>query len=469
MNNWLVNRLTPAKAKEPRWADFATALERLWEDFFDPEMSRLERLRSSYTADDADLAKKIRQMGDYFSFEMPKEADRPIALAWRRLEIEYKDMELILRSVFRRHFGDFPVEWYPLFAPSAKEYGTEFITSDYLLEDAWSKNIPPDGYFLTSRGIVGVDKLGLFREGLSKDRFRDEAHPLVVRTKPLHIVFDGFLWFIRYDLGVFDPAMSVTWDNCHRIELQFGPLGARYDYTPADVRHADIGVFEMPRDVSRHVAIAFWADSDWHLDRFLPDGFGDLLPLDLVMPGRELMAPQRLSTVYAEGERLVCVPLSVPAMSLSGKRSRAATVCAAPGTLKRHGETERSQGIRFLDVSAWHLDRYLPDGFGDLLPLDRVRSGNEAADASVISMVLRELEKSVALDFQHALGIQQERKTRAFTVPASFICSTASERCRFHAAMPAFEEMESPLDRLPGEDGISVDFAPLDYPYGGYV
>lgn len=304
MSNWLSNRLTPSKIKEARWVEFSTVLEHVWEEFFDPGISRLERLRSAYTADDADLIKKIREMGDYFSFERPKQDDRPVALAWRRLEIEYKDMETILRSVFRRHFGDFPVEWYPLFAPNDQPYGTEFITSDYLLDNSWTKNIPPENYFLTSRGIVGVDKLGLFKDHLSKDNFRIEARPLVIRTKPLHIVFDGFLWFIRYDLGSFAPLFDVFWESEDFWELQFGPVGVRYDYTPADVRHVDADIFQTWSETERPVRISFFPENLWRLDLFLPDGVGDLLPLDLMYRRlRELSLLPPLDILFHESIR----------------------------------------------------------------------------------------------------------------------------------------------------------------------
>ena len=69
----------------------------------------MERLRSSYLADSDDLARKLREMGDYFSYDMPREEDKPIALAWRRLELQYKDLELILSSVFRRNYQQLPV------------------------------------------------------------------------------------------------------------------------------------------------------------------------------------------------------------------------------------------------------------------------------------------------------------------------------------------------------------------------
>lgn len=126
MEGWLSKRLTPAKQQEPRWLDLAAILERLWAEFYDPEISRLEHLRSFYQANEADLCAKIREMGDYFSFDLPPDKDKPIAVAWRRLELEYKDMELLLQSVFKRHYGELPVAWLPLFAPIDEIYGSAF-------------------------------------------------------------------------------------------------------------------------------------------------------------------------------------------------------------------------------------------------------------------------------------------------------------------------------------------------------
>ena len=89
MINWRFQRLTPAKRSESRWAELASTLESIWEEFIDPRISRVERLRSSYLADSDALARKLREMGDYFSYDMPREEDKPIALAWRRLELQY--------------------------------------------------------------------------------------------------------------------------------------------------------------------------------------------------------------------------------------------------------------------------------------------------------------------------------------------------------------------------------------------
>lgn len=68
MIKWLFRRLTTAKGKEARWADLATAIEGVWEEYFDPCLSRLERLRSSYLADDQAACTEDPANGGLFFF-----------------------------------------------------------------------------------------------------------------------------------------------------------------------------------------------------------------------------------------------------------------------------------------------------------------------------------------------------------------------------------------------------------------
>lgn len=475
MEKWLSQRLTPAKAKESRWLELATVLEQLWEEFFDPDLSRLERLRSSYLADDSDLAKKIRQMGDYFSFEMPKEADRPIALAWRRLEIEYKDMELILRSVFRRHFGDFPVAWYPIFAPTHAPYGEGFIVGDYLVEE-WKKNVAPDNYFLTSRGVVGVDKAGLYRDGISKEAFRNEAYPLVMRTKPLHIVFEGFLWFIHHELGPFKADTSVFWDAENFLPLLFGPLGARYDFTAADERRVDIDVFQTKRDIERPVEFSF-LDPDnlpWHLDMFLPQGFGDILPIDLLLRGQEGKLLTPFSTIYAENAWRPTIAdfATVKADILREEIARTWQAIAVQTARTGMGQSqERQIPVMFHDERPAHLDMFYPDAFCDWLPADLTVRGNEEELLKPFSLPFAERDTMhrVYYPVPDSIAYQTEHENELSLGLAPFTVGHSAETERELNAISAFCEDEIPLDRLPCFDGISGDFAPLDYPYGGYV
>lgn len=312
LSKWLSRRLTPAKSKEARWAELAAVTEQIWEEFFDPDLSRLERLRSSYLADDQDLVRKIRQMGDYFSFELPNEKDRPIALAWRRLELEYKDTELILRSVFRRHFGNLAVTWFPIFAPLDKPYGTVFTPA----EGPWpeTKNIPPEDMFLTSRGVLGIDLGCVFGLRLSKREFLDRAEPLLLRTKPLHIVYDGPLWYIRFDIPV-EVELSAFWEReSDRIELPFAVVGSRFDFTAADVRPLDTHTLTLLQEHEDRPVFHFVGENGrpWHLDWHIPEGFPpDWLPLDFVLTGTEgenvapfrlFMSDQRVSAVMPVAE-----------------------------------------------------------------------------------------------------------------------------------------------------------------------
>lgn len=292
MEDWLRRRLTPAKQKISRWNDLAKILETLWETFYDPEISRTQRLRSSYTADDQDLFKKIREMGDYFSFDLPKTEDRPVALAWRRLELEYKDVEFIVQSALRRHFGDFPCTWYPLFAPTNKPYGTEFVVGEYLSRES-DKNIAPEGYFLTSRGILGIDKRGLLVNNITKEEFKKISYPLIVRTKPLHIVFDGYCWFTKIDIEEFKPDFSNVNISEHSnistseqsAELQFSLKGTRFDYFPGDLDYLDIDQFSLKREIDRKADFFFPERGTLGYDIFfllIDSVFNDQIPLDII-------------------------------------------------------------------------------------------------------------------------------------------------------------------------------------------
>ncbi len=101
LKDWLKKRLTPRKRLEDRWTSLAECIQALWEEYFDPSLQRLENLRSYFRAHDDDLAKSSGKWATIFAADMPRTKDKPIAVAWRKLELEYKDLELILSSVFQ--------------------------------------------------------------------------------------------------------------------------------------------------------------------------------------------------------------------------------------------------------------------------------------------------------------------------------------------------------------------------------
>lgn len=378
MKDWLVKRLTPQKATEERWISLSRVLQELWEFFFDPALSRLERLRSYYQADEADLDRKLREMGDYFQADFFRFEDKPIAVSWRNLELKYKDLELILSSALRRHFKNLPVGWLPLFAPEDQPYGAQFVRYGGLHTDT-EKNAAPAGMFLTSRGMLGVDYGYLLRMRMFQDAFLERADPILRRTKPLHIVYDGPVFYIRHEIPV-EMFIDTAWRDILRCELMFSSLGGRFDFTPGDSRPIDISSLEAAWATRDEFVVPFWGNEKcrWHLDMFMGEGLHPWLPLDIVVPGIEgthigpFWMPYAISS---EGFRCAIRPHQArPGKTLSQDSFRnlfrAAPECTGTGM---EPFSMRFEMLR----RAWCLDMFrsqMPDAW---LPLDMSAPGVE--------------------------------------------------------------------------------------------
>lgn len=248
MDKWLQSRLTPAKQQNARWLGYAQVLEKIWESDYLPFLDRYQRMKSSFQADDQDLAKLIAQMGDYFSYDTPQEESRAIALAWRRLELEYKDLELILSMALRRHFGSLEIEWIPLYAPKDKPYGTEYLEYDHVLQAGQNKNIPPDGYFLTSRGNVAINKLTIAQNSYLKDEIREDAIAVIKRVKPIDRIFENLSWYEEWPI-IFDEVdwSRSWWEVDEWVDLEEGGFTTDIDV----LRNESDIVFKqdfLPRD-----------------------------------------------------------------------------------------------------------------------------------------------------------------------------------------------------------------------------
>ena len=282
MKDWLVKRLTPQKVTEERWISLSRVLQELWEFFFDPALSRLERLRSYYQADEADLDRKLREMGDYFQADFSRFEDKPIAVSWRNLELKYKDLELILTSTFRRHYKNLPVEWYPLFAPVDRPYGSLFLPLPKLPALPSEKNIPPEGMFLTSRGMLGADRTALLELGMSREQFLARAIPLLKRTKPLHIVFDGPLFYIFHPIP-FECDTSLSSDAERSFFVPFSVRGLCFDITAADTQSLDLDTLSFSREKKLFYSLSWKMDRQSHLDKCacFDDCAADLFCLDM--------------------------------------------------------------------------------------------------------------------------------------------------------------------------------------------
>lgn len=317
--DWLQQRLTPVKAVDGRWIQLAAALEVLGREKFDPSYNKLEALRSVYEMTSDDLQRRLREFGDYFAVDMPRFDDRKVGVSWRRLELEYKDLELILTSVFRRHYSDLEVNWLPLYAPKAMPYGSYFLAADSIAKDF----LPSEDYYMTSRGLLETDLGHLYELGLTKSTFLETAVPLVRRVKPLHIVFDGALFFIKFPVewtkGTDMFALQSAEEEEH-FPLWFGFATDRYDYTPADAQATDTGHvkvtyeqyadFEMPFTAGRRLP--------WRLDIFQSEGHDEgWIPLDLTFPGVEGTTIPDLTLLYVDpGEKRFAIPFVAPSIEV---------------------------------------------------------------------------------------------------------------------------------------------------------
>lgn len=185
---WLVSRLTPVKQKIARWVDFASAVQKYWEDNFDPHLRELEKAKSIYTSTDETLAQRLSDLGDMYPVDsLVGGEDKTLAVAWRKMALLFKDARYMMDSTLQRKFGSLGVKWVELYAPKAFPYGNEFVGMDRIL----SKKRNPDGFFLTCHGSVNVELETLANLEIPIADFVDQAWDEVQRIRPAHIVFRG--------------------------------------------------------------------------------------------------------------------------------------------------------------------------------------------------------------------------------------------------------------------------------------
>lgn len=206
--NWFRNRLTKSKQGSPMWVELADAIQEIFTDHVEPIMTRLRGMGSAFTMAPEDLDKRIEELGAFFWLsERVDREDWPLALLQRQDEIHLKKTDYPLVSTISREFLGIEVQWAPLFAPIDQKkwpYGSRFSTQEMMEFE----EIPPDGWFMTSRGVIRVALPSLSLTSLSGETIDDQCAAFeailarfVTPIIPLHIVFDGAQYFLEYNLA----------------------------------------------------------------------------------------------------------------------------------------------------------------------------------------------------------------------------------------------------------------------------
>lgn len=205
--DWLKQRLTAAKQAAPMWSELAEAVQEVFEQQVEPLLTRLRGLSSAYTMTSEDLALRIAELGEFFILsERVDKEDWPLALMQRHDEIHLKKTDYPLVSTLSREFSGMKVTWEPLYAPKDQAlypYGTRFSIKSQLD----SETIPPDDWFMTSRGVIRLPLTSLqasFPGALTVDdqatAFEEVMTRFIEPLVPLHIVFEGAQYYLRYVL-----------------------------------------------------------------------------------------------------------------------------------------------------------------------------------------------------------------------------------------------------------------------------
>jgi len=163
MLDWLVKRLTPAKRGVARWTELGAAIQTFWETGFDPELEKIRRMNSIYTADADGQRRIVADLGDYFEPDQA-EVSIPISVAMRKLELAMKDTDYPIRSAIQR----IGLEGSTVSAPSVLLLDTGGSGKVGELQARWDKGANWQIEISTSSGVPSADILLADQNGSGK-------------------------------------------------------------------------------------------------------------------------------------------------------------------------------------------------------------------------------------------------------------------------------------------------------------
>lgn len=316
---------------------------------------------------------------------------------------------------------------------------------------------------MTSRGLLAVEHSHLLKMGLNKQKFLERALPVVKKAKPLHIVFDGALWYARFAL-FFEYLFRCQWERLDWLEAQFSVRGSRFDFTQADVCFLDLQTSLCHWDHDSFFTLRIWPDYDdiWHLDHQIPPGLAEgWLPIDVIFPGNESDAKNMASLVAVERRKTSPLPLN-PSLKYSrpfSERAYSFGFDVSAFSLAR----EYLQDVLWLRKSCWTEDKGLGGFSGEWLPSDIAIPGNEDSKDVWVLVALKP-------DYLFSLYVKpllSDTSEADYELSTDFHNEIALTNTREAAPRALYACLQDSLDSYPAFDSVAADFSPLDMPIGG--
>lgn len=275
--DWLKQRLTAAKQAAPMWSELAEAVQEVFEQHIEPQLSRLRGLSSAYTMTNEDLTLRISELGEFFTLsERVAEADWPLALMQRHDEIHLKKTDYPIVSTLSREFNGMKATWEPLYAPKDQKlypYGSRFSIESQLE----SENIPPDQWFMTSRGVIRVPLTSLqssFSKLATVDEqataFEEAMTRFIAPLVPLHIVFEGAQYYLQYVLPELEEVIVQKLATAGQTFPPILEALTRFSTTSGVVQTMPVANNGVEYRYSQRARLDVQPLDSWTLDRPIP-------------------------------------------------------------------------------------------------------------------------------------------------------------------------------------------------------
>ena len=223
---WLLERLPAALLEEPVWVGIVETMERYFETDFE-RIERIERARSTFTADREDLLAKLDELGETFDAEWNDEENLALTIAWRKDEIKFKNTAEPIENVIQRNFIGLRAFWDQFYCKKTDEYSPENLRT---MDEIQSFDVDPDDYWLTSRGYLKVDVMSMLQHGITQEEVVSVIAGKVASVIPTHIVYDGVRFILIVECNDVGVRARVTFKELAVAIRTHGVLGAHVDY-----------------------------------------------------------------------------------------------------------------------------------------------------------------------------------------------------------------------------------------------